>query len=387
MTERWRWLDLDRQGPYENAATMPVLVRSVMTSGEPTAQTSVWGSTHLNVGWFDDVDSTVDLELCAELGLEVVRRQFYGGGTAYYAAEAAMMWGFLLPKGYDAHGGSEGLDAQLRRFQTVISDALGRVGLAEVQFEGSSDLRWHGRKLGALTAQDVVGCDSIGGFLNLARPDLTTYLRVVRVPEDKFKDKIVKDMSEYVCTAEEVAGHPVTYEDMRDAMRRRDGRRRHRVGAVRAQRGRAQGRRQGFGPRRRPGHGAPHLLAIGSAARRPPARGSGWPTTRAASWCGPASPSTTRDTVVAAMMAGDLHVSPPDTLDRIAEALVSARLDTTPTTCALASPRCSTATTSRRPRRSWASRPTTSLMAVDKAVGDGRGRTTDERRRATVSAR
>ena len=219
MTERWRWLDLDRQGPYENAATMPVLVRSVMTAGEPTAQTSVWGSTHLNVGWFDDVDSTVDLELCAELGLEVVRRQFYGGGTAFYAAEAAMMWGFLLPKGYDAHGGSEGLDAQLRRFQTVISDALGRVGLAEVQFEGSSDLRWHGRKLGALTAQDVVGCDSIGGFLNLARPDLTTYLRVVRVPEDKFKDKIVKDMSEYVCTAEEVAGHPVTYEDMRDAMR------------------------------------------------------------------------------------------------------------------------------------------------------------------------
>ncbi len=177
MTERWRWLDLDRQGPYENAATMPVLVRSVMTSGEPTAQTSVWGSTHLNVGWFDDVDSTVDLDLCAELGLEVVRRQFYGGGTAFYAAEAAMMWGFLLPKGYDAHGGSEGLDAQLRRFQTVISDALGRVGLAEVQFEGSSDLRWHGRKLGALTAQDVVGCDSIGGFLNLARPDLTTYLR------------------------------------------------------------------------------------------------------------------------------------------------------------------------------------------------------------------
>ncbi|HVN51398.1 MAG TPA: hypothetical protein VMT43_08195, partial [Acidimicrobiales bacterium] len=30
------------------------------------------------------------------------------------------------------------------------------------------------------------------------------------------------------------------------------------------------------------------------------------------------------DTVVAALMAGDLHVAPPDTLDRIAEALVGA---------------------------------------------------------------
>jgi lipoate-protein ligase A len=323
MTERWRWLDLDRQGPYENAATMPVLVRSVMTSGEPTAQTSVWGSTHLNVGWFDDVDSTVDLDLCAELGLEVVRRQFYGGGTAFYAAEAAMMWGFLLPKGYDAHGGSEGLDAQLRRFQEVISDALGRVGLAEVQFEGSSDLRWHGRKLGALTAQDVVGCDSIGGFLNLARPDLTTYLRVVRVPEDKFKDKIVKDMSEYVCTAEEVAGHPVTYEAMRDAMRAamaaadidwvhselNEGERKgvakgsarvgdpamvRRISSDRFRREAPEGSRVGLA-----NHKGRKLVRAGVAI-------------------------DADDNVVAALMAGDMHVSPPDTLDRIADALLGA---------------------------------------------------------------
>src|SRR5690606_17230866 len=75
MTERWRYLDLDRQGPYENGATMPVLVRSVAEHGEPIAQTSVWGQTHLNVGWFDDVDATLDLDRCADLGVEVIRRQ------------------------------------------------------------------------------------------------------------------------------------------------------------------------------------------------------------------------------------------------------------------------------------------------------------------------
>jgi lipoate-protein ligase A len=323
MTEQWRWLDLDRQGPYENAATMPVLVRSVMETGQPTAQTSVWGSTHLNVGWFDDVDSTVDLDLCAELGLEVIRRQFYGGGTAFYAAEAAMMWGFLLPKGYDATGGSEGLDAQLRRFQSVISDTLDRVGLGEIQFEGSSDLRWHGRKLGALTAQDVVGCDSIGGFLNLARPDLTTYLRVVRVPEDKFKDKIVKDMSEYVCTAEEVAGHPVTYEDVRDAMR-----------AAMASAGIEwvpselnEGERKGVakGSAR---VGDPAMVRRISSDRfrreAPPGARVGLANHKGRKLVRAGVALDEREVIVAAMMAGDLHVSPPDTLDRIAAALVSA---------------------------------------------------------------
>ena len=59
MGDSWRYLDLGRQGPFENAATMPVLVRSVAQGGEPIVQTSVWGATHLNVGWFDDVDAMV----------------------------------------------------------------------------------------------------------------------------------------------------------------------------------------------------------------------------------------------------------------------------------------------------------------------------------------
>ena len=66
--ETWRYLDLDRQGPFENASVMPVLARSVMEGSGPVAQTSVWGTTHLNVGWFDDVDATLDLARCDELG-------------------------------------------------------------------------------------------------------------------------------------------------------------------------------------------------------------------------------------------------------------------------------------------------------------------------------
>jgi lipoate---protein ligase len=325
VTETWRWLDLDRQGPYENASVMPVLVRSVMQGGEPIAQTSVWGSTHLNVGWFDDVDSTLDLDRCAELGIDVVRRQFYGGGTAFYAAEASMMWGFLLPKGY-GRDGSAGLDEQLQRFQTVISDTLRRVGLSEVQFEGSSDLRWHGRKLGALTAQDVVGCDSIGGFLNLARPDLTTYLQVVRVPEDKFKDKLVKDMSEYVCTAEEVAGHLVTYEDMRDAMRAAMGA----AGIDWQPSELSEGERKGVakGSAR---VGDPAMVRRVSSdrfrAEAPAGSRVGLANHKGRKLVRAGVAVDDERVIVAALMAGDLHVSPPDTLDRIAVALVGAPAD------------------------------------------------------------
>ena len=53
--ERWRYLDCGAVTPFENAAVMPVLGREVAAGDGPIAMTSVWGQTHLNVGWFDDV--------------------------------------------------------------------------------------------------------------------------------------------------------------------------------------------------------------------------------------------------------------------------------------------------------------------------------------------
>ena len=323
-TEHWRWLDLGRQGPYENASTMPVLVRSVAEQQLPIAQTSVWGRTHLNVGWFDDVDSTLDLARCEELGIDVVRRSFYGGGTAYYEAECSAMWGFLLPKDSTVCGVDTGdLDGLLRRFQSVVADALGRVGLSEVAFEGSSDLRWHDRKLRALTAQDVVACVSIGGFLNLRRPDLTTYLQVVRIPDDKFADKAVKDMSEYVCTAEEVAGHAVSYEDLRDALVAaladagvvldadvlNEGETKG-VTKLAARVGSAESIRRVSSDRFREQAPAGSRIGLGNHKGR--------------KLCRAGVALDADGTIVAALVAGDMHVGPPDVLDRVAEALVGA---------------------------------------------------------------
>ena len=323
--EHWRWLDLGRQGPYENASTMPVLVRSVAESQAPIAQTSVWGRTHLNVGWFDDVDSTLDLARCEELGVQVVRRSFYGGGTAYYESECSMMWGFLLPKGHTTLGTStDDLDALLLRFQTVLTDALDRVGLGEVHFEGSSDLRWNGRKLGALTAQDIVACVSIGGFLNLKPPDLTTYLQVVRIPEDKFKDKLVKDMTEYVCTAEQVAGHPVTYEDLRDAI----------VAALADAGIDLQPDVLNAGETKGVAKNSTRVGSPGSIRRvssdrfraeAPAGSRVGLGNFKGRKLCRAGVAVDHDGTVVAALMAGDMHASPPDVLDRVADALVGAR--------------------------------------------------------------
>ena len=321
MAELWRFLDLDRVGPYENAAIMPVLVRSVAEKGQPIAQMSVWGDTHLNVGWFDDVDSTLDLRRCDDLGIDVVRRSFFGGGTAYYERECSMMWGFLLPK---TDSGDEGfLDELIARFQRVFSAALESLGLGEVQFEGSSDLRWNDRKLGALVAQDVVACTSVGGFINLKKPDLSTYLKVVRIPDDKFKDKAVKDMTEYVCTAEDVLGSPVSYEQFRDAL----------LGALAADGIELRiselnaGEQKGVSKLSERVRLPESIRRISSQQFRSEAPKDtliGFGNHKGRKLCRAGVAIDDSDRIAAAMFAGDMHASPPDILEQLSSAVVGA---------------------------------------------------------------
>lgn len=319
MTETWRYIDLGAVDAFENNAQMAVLSRSTAEAGVPTLQTSVWGRTHLNVGWFDDVDSTLDLAACERLGVQVIRRPFAGGGTAFYDAGCALMFGVMFPKGEH-----DDLDAEIERMKPIVLDALGRIGLGAVSFKGSADLRWErDRKLGGISAGDFGRVISIGGFLNIKPPAMDLYLQVVRVPDEKFKDKLVSDMREYVCTAEEVAGGPVSYEDFRDAFlsaltdagiepkvdaltdveqgalvkisnRIAGDDSVRRISSDRFRADAPAGTRVGFG-----NHKGKKLARAGVAV-------------------------DANGVIAAAMMAGDMHVSPPDTLDGVAAALVGA---------------------------------------------------------------
>jgi lipoate-protein ligase A len=296
---------------------MPVLVRSVVEQGTPIAQTSIWGKTHVNVGWFDDIDATIDLAKCRELGVEVVRRQVYGGGTEFYDEGCAVVWGFLLPKGDDD------LDTLIARFEPLISDALTRIGLGEVKCEGSGELRWHGRKLGAVAVQDIVACNSVGGFLYLRKPDLDTYLQVVRLPDETFEDEAAQNLREYACSAEEVAGRPVSYEDFRDAF----------IAALAEDGIEFWASELNEGERKDLGKiadrvGSDEFLRRVSSERftqtAPAGSHVGFANERGRNLCRAGVALDDGGTIVAAMMAGDMMLSPPDTMDRIGEALVGA---------------------------------------------------------------
>jgi lipoate-protein ligase A len=250
--------------------------------------------------------------------VQVIRRPFAGGGTAFYDAGCTLMWGVLFPKG----GGHDDLDAEIERIKPIVLDTLGRIGLGEVTFRGSADLRWErDRKLGGVSSGDFGKVISVGGFLNIRPPDMDLYLQVVRVPDEKFKDKLVSDMREVVCTAAEVAGRAVSYEEFRDALFAS-------VAAAgidlvdeplseveQAALVKISGRIASDDSVRR-------ISSERFRADAPSGSRVGLANHKGKKLCRAGLAIDDSGTIVAALMAGDMHVAPPETLDRVAKALV-----------------------------------------------------------------
>lgn len=314
----WRILDVSGSTCAENMGRMAVVCGSILSGAHDRVLViGTFGTTHFNVGWFDDVDEVVDVDACRREGVELVRRPMYGGGTAFYDADAVMFVSQLVRE--DAFAD---LDATLDAWQPVVADVLGRLGLGEATFEGSSDVRWRGRKLGSFMANAVLGCISIGGYLNLRRPDLDLYGRCARVPAAKFTDKAVDDPIRYIVTPEDVRGAPVAFADAKAAFTaaleahtpyrcqevtlsedERAGtaalaaqmaseENLYRVSSVRFRESAPAGARVGFSF-----HKARKLIRVGVAV-------------------------DAAGTIAAAMVAGDMFVSPPDAMDDAAAALV-----------------------------------------------------------------
>jgi len=211
--ERWRFIDAGARDAPEFFGRMPILAASVAQGGPQIMMTGLFGRGHFQIGWFEDIDAVMDLDAAPAERIEVFRRPAWGGGTAFYDTNASALLGLFIHA--DAFAT---LDEALEHFRPVMRRALDDLGLGEAKFEGSSDIRWNGRKLGTLITQSVLGTTMVGGFFNLRKPDLELYARVARVPEEKFKDKIIKDQVEYICTPADVRGKDLQYEEFRNAV-------------------------------------------------------------------------------------------------------------------------------------------------------------------------
>jgi lipoate-protein ligase A len=146
------------------------------------------------IGYHQDLDKEVDVEFCRAYGLPIFRREVGGGGT--YLDNDQLFYQLILHK--DNPLAPRDKASFYRRFLQPPIDTYREIGIA-AEYKPVNDIVAHQRKISGN------GAGEIGDYLILVGNLILDFnyemmSRVLKVPDEKFRDKVYKSLRENLST-------------------------------------------------------------------------------------------------------------------------------------------------------------------------------------------
>jgi lipoate---protein ligase len=168
------------------------------------------------IGYHQDLEQEVDLQWCRQRAIPVFRREV-GGGAVYLDGKQIFFQLVLHRENPLALGDKETF---YRRLLEPVARAYADLGVPARYRPVNDIVTSDGRKISG------TGVAEIGDYLVLvgnliADFDYTTMSRVLRVPDEKYRDKVFKSIQENLTTLQRETGRSFGWDEMAGALIRR----------------------------------------------------------------------------------------------------------------------------------------------------------------------
>ena len=151
-------------------------------------------SPYVCIGYHQDLKQEVDLEFCRAHDIPIFRREV-GGGAVFL--DGNQLFFHLILK-HDNPIAPKRIDAFYQKFLKPVIAVHHRIGL-QVEYKPVNDLIVQNRKISGTGAGEIG--DSIVFVGNLILDfDYVTMARVLKIPDEKFRDKVKKTIEENLST-------------------------------------------------------------------------------------------------------------------------------------------------------------------------------------------
>jgi lipoate-protein ligase A len=188
---KWRVVPLHTTDAFTAMAIDESVSESVANGNEPTIRFWRWNPSAVSIGYFQGIEDEVNIDVCKNTGVDVVRRRT-GGGAVYHDFNGEITYSVIGPEEIFPKGIRES-------YQTIcgwVVNGLSKLGI-EAQFVPINDI--------------IVGQKKISGNAQTRRNEILLQhgtilydvnvekmFSLLKISQEKISDKMIKAVQERV---------------------------------------------------------------------------------------------------------------------------------------------------------------------------------------------
>ena len=213
MKEKWRLLKTENNTAAANMAIdRAVLVANSEGKVPPTVRFFTWKPPAISIGYFQSLEEEVDLDVCEKLGVDYVRRMT-GGGAVFHDEE--LTYSIVIPESHSQI--PKNIIESYARICGGLMKGLKHLGI-ESKYAPINDIVTDGKKISGNAQTRKVKTVLQHGTI-LIDVDVDKMFSLLKVPNEKIKDKLIADVKQRVTSVKQILGEDIRFNEAAEAMK------------------------------------------------------------------------------------------------------------------------------------------------------------------------
>ena len=214
MTETWRFLNTGHQDAFTNMAVDRAILEAHKNGlVPPTIRVYGWIPPAISIGYFQGMTEEVDLQACRNNKVDCVRR-VTGGGAVFHDKE--LTYSIVIAESHPAIPGN--ILESYGLICGALVEGLQSLGIKSI-FAPINDIVVGNQKISGNAQTRRYGVVLQHGTI-LLDVDVEKMFSLLKVPNEKIKDKLISDVRQRVTSCSKVLGRPVSFDDVARELRK-----------------------------------------------------------------------------------------------------------------------------------------------------------------------
>ncbi|MBS7658536.1 MAG: biotin/lipoate A/B protein ligase family protein [Candidatus Bathyarchaeia archaeon] len=216
MIEEWRLLELTINDAYMNMAIDEAILTMIQKGKSPnTIRFYRWNPSAVSIGYFQSLIDEVDVEACKKLNVDIVRR-ITGGGAVYHDYNGEVTYSVIASK--ENPKIPEDILESYNILCNGIVLGLKKLGLTPA-FKPINDIIVNGKKISGNAQTRKLNAILQHGTI-LIDVDVEKMFKVLKVSNEKIKDKMITSVKERVTSVKKELGKEVDFNEVAEALKK-----------------------------------------------------------------------------------------------------------------------------------------------------------------------